>query len=60
MLPIVIGEQTVENGRIAMDENPLDPRKNQRLVVLGLIRHVHPPVCALRRFQLPHRRIESY
>jgi len=37
MLPIIVAEQAIENGRIAVDKNALDPRKNQRLVMLGRI-----------------------
>src|SRR5215472_1228007 len=32
VLPIVVAEQPVENRGSAIDENPLDPRKNQRFV----------------------------
>ena len=35
MLPVVVAEQAVENGWIAIDENAFDPCENQRLVVVG-------------------------
>ena len=35
VLLIVMAEQAVENGGITIDENSLDPRKNQRLVGVG-------------------------
>src|SRR4029077_4872981 len=37
MLLIVVAEQAVENGRVAIDENAPDTCKNQRLVVLSRI-----------------------
>jgi hypothetical protein len=52
MLLIVIAEQAVENGVISIDENPLDPRKNQRLVgvggicLLGSHRHTSLPIIS--------------
>jgi signal transduction histidine kinase len=39
MLPIVIAKQAVENGGVTVDENPLDPGKNQCLVVVICRRH---------------------
>ena len=35
MLPVVVAEQAVENGWIAIDENAFDSCENQRLVVVG-------------------------
>ena len=37
VLPIVVAEQAVENGRIAIDKDAFDACKNQRLVMLGWI-----------------------
>jgi hypothetical protein len=37
VLPIIIAEQTIENGGIAINENALDPGKDKLLVGVGII-----------------------
>jgi hypothetical protein len=37
MLFIVVAEQAIQNGGVAIDENARDPRKNQGLVVFSRI-----------------------
>src|SRR5262245_23940479 len=59
VLLIVIAEQAVENGGITIDENPLDPRKNQRLVGVGGIcllsthRHTSMSRCSTKKAVRP-------
>ncbi len=48
VLPIVVAEQAVEHGRIAIDEDPLDPGENEFLVGFGSIRRRHDGVLPLR------------
>src|SRR5271170_2350499 len=46
MLFIVVAEQTIQNGWVAIDENARDPCKNQRLVVFSRIYHdITLPFC---------------
>ena len=44
MLPIVIAEQAIENGRVAIDENSLDAGKDKCLIgISNLMSSCHSP-----------------